>query len=188
MKPRCRWRIGVDEGLELAPYRLNVSLVENRRVNGKVRQEHIAHLGAIDGHLLESFFSEVDATVLDKVKAADWQLRSLRTRTAFWKDCNAKLQQLSNRLGPDTKRLRMAIHARVPWVMEPERKQLELLEARAEAKLWGDLYKMTGKNIEATERIIERATERLAEERSIALREAREAADAGQRVTRLSKP
>ena len=82
----------------------------------------------------------------------------------------------------------MAIHARVPWVMEPERKQLELLEARAEAKLWGDLYKMTGKNIEATERIIERATERLAEERSIALREAREAADAGQRVTRLSKP
>ena len=31
-KPRCRWRIGHDE--QLAPYRLKVILVENKRING----------------------------------------------------------------------------------------------------------------------------------------------------------
>ena len=39
-KPRCRWRIGQEE--VLAPYRLKVILVENKRVNGKVKQETIA--------------------------------------------------------------------------------------------------------------------------------------------------
>jgi hypothetical protein len=45
-KRRSRWRIGVDQGAELQPYRLLVSVIENRRVEGKVRQEHIADLGA----------------------------------------------------------------------------------------------------------------------------------------------
>ena len=31
----------------LKPYCLEVSLVENRRIDGKVRQEHVANLGSI---------------------------------------------------------------------------------------------------------------------------------------------
>ena len=46
MKPRCRWYIGKEEKLE--PYRLKAILVENKRVNGKVKQETIAVLGSID--------------------------------------------------------------------------------------------------------------------------------------------
>ena len=46
LKPRCRWRIGREE--ELAPYRLKVVLVDNKRVNGKVKQETIAVLGSIE--------------------------------------------------------------------------------------------------------------------------------------------
>ena len=63
MKPRCRWRIGVDHGLALVPYRLHVQLAENRRVDGKVRQEHVADLGAIDGAMLADFWAGIDADV-----------------------------------------------------------------------------------------------------------------------------
>jgi hypothetical protein len=54
LRPRCRWRIGGGR----VPYRLLVAVIENRRVNGKVRQEHVADLGAIEGHWLPSFFAE----------------------------------------------------------------------------------------------------------------------------------
>jgi hypothetical protein len=37
-KPRCRWRIGTAAGLNLKPYTLLVSLVENTRVDGKIRR------------------------------------------------------------------------------------------------------------------------------------------------------
>ena len=37
----------VSNNLTLKPYRLEVSLVENRRNHGKVRQEHVANLGSI---------------------------------------------------------------------------------------------------------------------------------------------
>jgi hypothetical protein len=67
MRPRCRWRIGVEHGVELQPYRLLVSLIENRRVDGKVRQEHVASLGAIDGHLLPSFYAGIDPTTVNAI-------------------------------------------------------------------------------------------------------------------------
>ncbi len=40
------------------------------------------------------------------------------------------MKRLANRLGPDIKRIRIVAHARVPWPMEPERKKLDLLEAK----------------------------------------------------------
>ena len=128
MKPRCRWRIGSEE--QRAPYRLKVILVENKRVNGKVKQETIAVLGSIEATSLPEFWEGLSQGRVDELKAEEWERRSITERTAFWKSANRRLKQLTNRLGPDLKRLRMAAHSRVPYPMEPERKKLELLEAK----------------------------------------------------------
>jgi hypothetical protein len=47
---------------------LLVSLSEIRRVDGKVRQDHIADLGAIDGIMLPSFYSKLDAETAEAVR------------------------------------------------------------------------------------------------------------------------
>jgi hypothetical protein len=39
MKPRCRWAIVAPDGTHLHPYRIRAAIVENTRVNGKVRQD-----------------------------------------------------------------------------------------------------------------------------------------------------
>ena len=102
-------------------------MVENKRVNGKVKQETIAVLGSIEATWLPEFWEGIDREAAAKLKAEDWELRSLQWRTAFWEGANQRLKRLTNRLGPEIKRIRMAAHARVPWPKEPERKKLELL-------------------------------------------------------------
>jgi hypothetical protein len=97
MKPRCRWRIGVDQGVKPAPYRLEASLAENRRVDGKVQQEHVVSLGTIDAHLLPFFWNRLDPEVLAKARSEDWELRSIRARQAFWEATKPRL----GRLGTD---------------------------------------------------------------------------------------
>ena len=72
-KPRCRWRIGREE--QLVPYRIKVVLVENKRIDGKVKQETVAILGSVDAAALESFWQAYDP----KLRADDWQIYSLRT-------------------------------------------------------------------------------------------------------------
>ena len=79
--PRCRWRIGDDE--QLAPYRLKVLLVENRRVNGKVKQETIAQLGSIDATWLPEFWGGIDQKAAAKLKTKNWEMHSIEWRIAF---------------------------------------------------------------------------------------------------------
>ena len=86
MRPRCRWRIGLDQDVILVPYRLLVSLIANKRVEGKVRQEHVADLGAIDGHLLPMFFRGLRRKLLERFAASSgW---SPRFRCGFGSDAN----------------------------------------------------------------------------------------------------
>jgi hypothetical protein len=93
MRPRCRWRIDVGDGPTVVPYRLLVSMIENVRVDGKVRQQHIADLGAIDRHALPS----------------------LASRLAFWHELDARLVRLSNRIEADAiTKVQESIHARIP--------------------------------------------------------------------------
>jgi hypothetical protein len=84
---RWRWRIGPPGGAELVPHRLLVALIENRRVDGKVRQAHVAELGAIDGHLLSAFYAALEpATVNAILSGAEgmeaWYRASVRARVA----------------------------------------------------------------------------------------------------------
>jgi hypothetical protein len=127
---RSRWRVGIDEGLELVPYRLHITLAENRRVSGKVKQQHVADLGSIDGVFLPAFWEGLTLHLLDKVRSKDWERQSLRARVDFWERAQARLDRLANRLrAPELKRFRMTINAHVPWPKEPERAKLALLEA-----------------------------------------------------------
>lgn len=184
MKPRCRWRIGRDE--QLAPYRVKVVLVENKRVNGKVKQETIAVLGSIEATWLPDFWEDTEQKVAAKLKAEHWELKSLRARMAFWETANNRLKLLANRLGPDLKRIRMTAHARVPLPMESERQRLELLEAKADFDLARSQLEASGPIIDTSKKLVKKAQETLAENEALARFETRWAAAASAKVVRLS--
>ena len=184
MKPRCRWRIGHEE--QRAPYRLKVVLVENKRVNGKVKQETIAVLGSIEAALLAEFWEGISRGRAAELRADDWEIQSLYARMAFWKGANHRLKQLANRLGPDLKRIRIAAHARVPYPMEPERKKLELLEAKSDLDLARSQLEASKKIISTSKKLVKKAQENLAENEALARFETRWATEAAAKLAKLS--
>jgi predicted transcriptional regulator len=123
-QPRCRWRVN-----GLVPYRLLVSLGEAHRVEGKVRQDHVADLGAIDGTMLPAFYAKLDAEAAQTVHAAPaWRHASIVTRLGFWTELNARLARLANRIDDGQAALvRQAVHERIP---------LPTTEEIAEAEAW----------------------------------------------------
>ena len=160
-KPRCRWRIGaVGDELALAPYRLQVELVENRRVDGRVRQEHVADLGSVPGWLLPEFWAGLDPETVAKTKTEDWDTRSIKARMAFWDQAKPRLDHLANRLDPKT--FRMVIHQRIPWPMQTERK---IAEARSDFAFWKAAYDGQIKHIEGYEKVVAKANKEIAEAR-----------------------
>lgn len=123
LRPRCRWRISWEPGVSLVPYKLLVSLVVNTRVEGKVRQGHIADFGAIDGHLLPDFYSAVDASIAEEIRN---YVLSIAVRLQFWHDLDSRLLRLSNRIDAnEAARIRAAIHDRIP---KPTAEQFEKME------------------------------------------------------------
>jgi hypothetical protein len=139
-KPRCRWRIGLPD-VELVPYRLLVCLVENRRVDGRPRQEHVADLGAIDGHWLPAFFNGVAPEHANAARndLAQWFRWSITERLNFWAALEDRLTRLSNRLtADDVAKIRASIHARVPRPSDGEVIELKVTE---EIEGWGELKK-----------------------------------------------
>jgi hypothetical protein len=165
LKPRCRWHVGVPDVSgarypELAeiwplpdpdgplhvvrePYQLIVDLIENRRVEGKVRQQHIACLGTIPGHWLPGFFAGIDPAVLaqivieDERPHYDWRKRTLEARADFWMNANAVLERLGNRIDAAGRDKIMAgVDARVPQPSIAELQGTPL--RRAEADLAGE--------------------------------------------------
>lgn len=116
LRPRCRSRIGMGDGDKLVPYRLLVGLIENRRVEGKVQQTHVADLGAIDGWLLPAFFGGLEPERANAIRGnlGQWFMDSVEARVAFWRELDVRLARLSNRLtAEDATKIRAAIHARI---------------------------------------------------------------------------
>jgi hypothetical protein len=73
--------------------RLQISLIDTRRIDGKVRQEHVASLGSVPP----------DPSVQDRV--------------AFWTKVHPRLSRLDNRLDPATRgRIMGELHKLVPMV------------------------------------------------------------------------
>jgi hypothetical protein len=105
--------------------RLQVSLVETRRVNGKVRHEHIASLGSLE-----------------------WP-PSVEARIAFWQRLHERLAKLSNRVDATARaKILGDIHARIPMVTLDEQRALQFENAKADEQFWSSLHDMHASTVE----------------------------------------
>jgi hypothetical protein len=125
---RWRWRIGHESGVELVPYRLLVALVENQRVDGKIRQTYIADLGSIDGHLLSGFYAALEPANVNAILSYGehgmeaWYRASVRARVQFWQHLHQTLSRLVNRIDQEqANKIMAAVAARIPTPMATER-------------------------------------------------------------------
>jgi hypothetical protein len=107
------------------PLRLQLSLVETGRVDGKVRHEHIASLGSI----------EIPPTIPERI--------------AFWRKLYERLAKLANRVDAGTQgKLLGQIHARIPMVTTDEQRALQLENAEADARFWSSMHDMSAEQVE----------------------------------------
>jgi hypothetical protein len=130
------------------PYRLQLSIVETRRANGKVRHEHVASLGSVPQPL------------------------TVAKRVTFWAGLHERLGRLSNRLDAAARaKLMDEVHARVPMVTADERQAMQLEAARTNAKQQAALrdvltdeatsHRLTAKNAATREAITKAAADAL---------------------------
>jgi hypothetical protein len=108
--------------------RLQASLVETQRIDGKVRHEHIAMLGSVD-----------PASIPDRI--------------AFWQALFERLAKLGNRIADQTKLLKQ-VHARIPMVTPDERRALQLENAEASVERWDSLAEGHADMIDRHNRLI----------------------------------
>src|SRR5271169_1402515 len=94
--------------------RFQASLMQTRRVAGKMQSEHIASLGTVDAAV------------------------SVRERLAFWAELPARLARLGNRVGPDDQpKIYGALHARIPMVTPDEQRAVQAENAKDDERFWG---------------------------------------------------
>jgi hypothetical protein len=99
--------------------RLQCSLIETRRVDGKVRHEHVAGLGAVP----------IEPSIVDRV--------------AFWAALHQRLGKLSNRFSHETHgKLIGQVHARLLMPTADEQRQLQKENAQADERFWSTLQDM----------------------------------------------
>jgi hypothetical protein len=105
--------------------RLQLSLVENRRANGKVRHEHVASLGSVE------------------------MPPSVEARITFWTRLHERLGKLNNRVDATTQaKILGDVHARVPMVTPEEQQTLKLENAEADERFWMGLRGMHEAHVE----------------------------------------
>jgi hypothetical protein len=92
--------------------RLQASLMETKRANGKVLYEYIASLGTVDSP------------------------PSIRGRWAFWAALHERLPKLDSRINVDTQaKIYAAVHARIPIVTPEEQRALQLETTKVDERL-----------------------------------------------------
>jgi hypothetical protein len=144
--------------------RLQVSVVESRRVDGRVRVEHIAALGSVGE----------PATIAERV--------------AFWGNLHRRLDALSNRIGEDDRaKIIGAIYARIPMVTVDEQRALQRENAEADARIWAGLQDMSAGMAEGQKGLAALASGKAAESEVMAKDAAEKAAAAKDRLDRLAK-
>ena len=105
--------------------RLQASLTETRRQDGKVRHEHVAGLGSVPIAL------------------------SPTDRLAFWTKLHQRLDALSNRVDAAQRgAILTAIHARIPMPTMDDHQAVQLERAQADARFWETLAEMHADDIE----------------------------------------
>ncbi|MGP0084638.1 MAG: hypothetical protein ACLP0B_13555 [Steroidobacteraceae bacterium] len=105
--------------------RLQLSLVETSRVDGKVQHEHVASFGSVE-----------------------WP-PSVEDRLAFWQRLHERLAKLSNRVDARAQaRILGDVHARIPMVTLDEQRALQLRNAEADEWFWSSLHDMHAGTVE----------------------------------------
>jgi hypothetical protein len=146
------------------PSRLQVSVVEGRRVGGKVRHEQIASLGSI----------LVPATIADRV--------------AFWNRLHQRLAKLSNRIGADEQgKILGAIHVRIPMVTIDELRTLQRENSEADEKFWAGLQGMNAELAEGHKEVAAKSARLAGDAEAGAAYAAAKASVAKDRIERLAK-
>jgi hypothetical protein len=121
--------------------RLQPSLMQTRRVDGKVRSEHIASLGSVDADM------------------------SVRERIAFWAKLPGRLDRLGNRVGADEHgKIYGALHDRIPMVTPEEQRAVQEENAKDDERFWDAMRDIGASNVEGHKALIARAETKIAEE------------------------
>ena len=145
-------------------HRLQLSLAETRRIDGRVRHEHIASLGSIENP------------------------PTARARTAFWQRLHERLAKLSNRIDPATQgRILGAVHARIPMVTPDEQRSLQLENAKADEQFWTRLHELYEEHFEGQQKLVAGAESAIGRGRSAAADAAAHAAAIKERIGRIEK-
>jgi hypothetical protein len=99
--------------------RQQVSLLETRRTDGKVRNEHVASLSSVEmPHTIEA-------------------------RIVFWQRLHERLAKLSNRVDAATQgKILTDVHARIPMVTVDEQRSLQIRNAEADEQFWTTMRSM----------------------------------------------
>ena len=154
----------------LQPYRLQVAVVESRRRDGKVRQEVVAHLGAIDGYLLPGFFDGLDEDTVTRLKGEDWALASVTARHELHAAVATRMiRQLSNRLNPTAINCLLdQLRARIPPLTPQEDADLRKHAAQVERIRWGVMRANTRHTVEEGEEQIKMVSRKIEKAKALA--------------------
>jgi len=120
--------------------RVQVSLVETSRIEGKVRHEHIASLGSVE-----------------------WP-PSVEARITFWQRLHERLAKLSNRVDATAQaKILGDIHTRIPMVTLDEQRALQLRNAEADERFWSSLHDMNEVKVEGHRQLVATAERTIVE-------------------------
>jgi hypothetical protein len=145
-----------------AKYRLQAGLVETRRVNGKVRHEHVASLGSI----------EIP--------------QAIPVRLTFWQQLHERLARLANRLTGEARgKVLAAVHARIPMVTPDEQRTLQLENAKAAAAFWEGLHGAQTATVEGHKGLVATTAAAIAQGEKAAAESAGNAKTARERIERI---
>jgi hypothetical protein len=105
--------------------RLSARLVHNERIEDRVRQRHVAELGAIS---------------VAALNASDL-IEGIAARRAFWRAAAAACSRLSGRIQEAT--IREALADRVPLVTPGELRRLLLFRTQREVRFWKNIVALS---------------------------------------------
>jgi hypothetical protein len=112
-------------------HRLQASLIQSRRMAGKVQSQHIGALGSVDAAV------------------------SVRSRLAFWAGLPARLAALSNRIGADEHpKIYAALHARIPMVTPDEQRSVQEESFKDDERFWDAIHDLNASQVEGHKALV----------------------------------
>src|SRR5262249_6720421 len=145
-------------------YRLQLSLIETRRSDGKVRHEHVGSLGSIS----------LAASVADRIE--------------FWYRLHQCLARFSNRVGAeDHCKILGRVNARVAMPTNDEQRALQLENAKVDANFWVGIEGIERDKAEGHKGLAVKAEQVATARQARAAAAASKAAAAKERIERIEK-